>query len=156
MGGVQAQRALRRSLERLLRLSFHQNLLHRLPEAVHVYVPPEPLAVSNLPVQAKPEFAKMVGVARIKDPQAEKVLKFCQRLLKVAPKEELKEAKLEVTNGTALPVLNEEGKEKESADGESGLKRDRAMDAAEANGEPTQPETKCPRVEESAGTHEVA
>lgn len=88
---VQAQRLLRRLLERLQRLSFHQNLLHRLPEAVHVYVPPEPLAANNLPAQSKPEFARMLGFVRIKEPDEKKVIQYCHRLLKFKPKEEQKQ-----------------------------------------------------------------
>jgi len=82
---VQAQRFVRRVFERLQRLSFHQNLLHRLPEAVHVYVPCEPIAASSLPVQAKPEFQKMISLVRIKEPDYQQVLQYCRGLLKNDP-----------------------------------------------------------------------
>jgi len=85
---VQSQRFLRQALERLQRLSFHQNLRHRLPEAVQVYMPPEPLAASGLAVQAKPEFARMLGLVRVKDPDAKKALRYCHRLLRAEAKEE--------------------------------------------------------------------
>lgn len=85
---VQTQRFARRALERLMRLSFHQNLTHQLPKDVHVYVPPEPVPASGLPAQAKPEFPRMMGMVKIKEPDEKKVLKYCNRLLKLQPKEE--------------------------------------------------------------------
>jgi len=98
---VQAQRFLRRALERLQRLSFHQNLLHRLPEAVHVYVPPEPLPASNLPLQTKPEFERMLGLVRIREPDEMKVLRYCHWLLKLIPKSEHKEEGLSMIQAVA-------------------------------------------------------
>lgn len=106
---VQAQRFVRRTLERLQRLSFHQNLLHRLPEAVHVYVPPEPLPASGLPAQTKPEFQRMLGFARIKEPSEEKVLHYCRRLMKVQMKQEV--SKEEEPAHTALRPVTTEGEE---------------------------------------------
>jgi len=88
---VQTQRFMRRTLERLLRLSFHQNLVHRLPEAVRSYIPQEPSPAKSLPIQGKPEFTRMLGLARIKDPDEKLVLRYCQRLLKVQWKEEQKD-----------------------------------------------------------------
>jgi len=101
---AQAKRLARRALERLQRLSFHQNLLHRLPEAVHIYMPPEPLAASDLPVQKKPEFVRMVGLARIKEPDERTVFKYCKRLMKIETKQELCKEKDEARSGVALPV----------------------------------------------------
>lgn len=77
---VQAQRLVRRTLDRLQRLSFHQNLLHRLPETMHVYVPPEPLAPTTLPIQKTDEFRKMLGLVRIKEPDVQLVLDYCNGL----------------------------------------------------------------------------
>jgi len=75
-----AERLVRRTLDRLQRLSFHQNLLHRLPESVHVYVPPEPTPGTGLPVQKRPEYNKMLGLVKIKDADEDKVLALCETL----------------------------------------------------------------------------
>jgi len=77
---VQGQRFIRQALDRLQRLSFHQNLLHRLPEAMHVYVPPEPLPAAGLVIQQKEEFKHMLSLVRLKDPNAQDALGYCQRL----------------------------------------------------------------------------
>ncbi|CAE8669108.1 unnamed protein product, partial [Polarella glacialis] len=118
---VQGQRFIRRALERLQRLSFHQNLIHRLPEAVHVYVPPEPLAATGLPVQSKPEFTRMLGFIKIKDPSEAKVLRYCHRLLKMEPKAEKKEEEDTTTTGVAELVETtgeaSDGKRRKLADG---------------------------------------
>lgn len=80
-----ALRFVRRTLERLQRLSFHQNLLHRLPEALHVYVPPEPLAATGLAPQEKGEYVRMLSFAKIKDADPKKVIAYCEHLRKKAP-----------------------------------------------------------------------
>jgi len=77
----QVQRFLRRVFERLQRLSFHQNLLHRLPESVHAYVPPEPVPAKGMAAQSKPEYVRMLGFVKIKDPNQDRVLRYCERLL---------------------------------------------------------------------------
>jgi len=141
---VQAQRFLRRTLERLQRLSFHQNLLHRMPEALHVYVPPEPLPGSGLPVQAKPEFAKMLGLVKIKDPSEEPVLKYCRVLRHLEAKDEPAAA----SDAALVKPKKEEGAAED--DGEEGPRgKRRKLD--EEGGEQA---TKAP--EEAAGDAEAA
>lgn len=83
------QRFLRRTFERVMRLTFHDNLVTHLPQAMHRYIPENPLAASSaLPLQAKPQFAKMLGVLPIKDPSEQRVLDYCNHLLKLKAKEE--------------------------------------------------------------------
>eukprot|EP00928_Gymnodinium_smaydae_P003259 TRINITY_DN11171_c0_g1_i1.p1 TRINITY_DN11171_c0_g1~~TRINITY_DN11171_c0_g1_i1.p1 ORF type:complete len:888 (-),score=175.77 TRINITY_DN11171_c0_g1_i1:99-2387(-) len=116
----QAQRLIRRALERLQRLSFHTNLLHRLPDDVHIYVPPEPLPGTGLPVQEKPEFARMLKVAKIKEADDKKVFQFCLRLMRLEPtKAEGQETSSnEKKDGSAAPVEPGQGGEGEQgADG---------------------------------------
>jgi len=133
---VQSHRFLRRTFERLQRLSFHQNLLHRLPEAVHVHVPPEPLAANSLPVQAKPEFTRMLGLVRIKDADEKKVLKYCRRLQKLSPpKEEPKEEPAE-------PVAEAPAKDAEANADTAGEVGKRSREEAGPEGEGDDPEAK--------------
>lgn len=115
----QVQRFIRRVLERLQRLSFHQNLLHRLPEAIHAYIPPEPVPGSGVPDHLKQGYERMLKMVRIKDPQEEKILKFCHRLMGVQPKEEQKEegegdtADVTVVKDFAVVEQKEEAREAE-------------------------------------------
>jgi len=99
---VQSQRFIRRVFERLLRLSFHQNLLHRLPDSLHIYVPPEPVPNTALPVQNKPEFTRMQGFVRIKDPNEKRAVHYCRRLMRLQTKKEEKEGT--ISCDVALPV----------------------------------------------------
>jgi len=170
---VQTQRFLRRVLERLMRLSFHQNLMIQLPAAVHAYVPPEPVPASGLPVQAKPEFARMLGLVRIKEPDDQLVLKFCHRLLRLQPKQEQKEeetqaleaaepAKVSIDEDRGLDSsanVQEDEPEAEYGGEEENEKKDDEADAVIADkpgtgatkrppdgAEDTQPEAKRARV----------
>eukprot|EP00747_Dinoflagellata_sp_TGD_P070685 gnl/TRDRNA2_/TRDRNA2_156707_c1_seq1.p1 gnl/TRDRNA2_/TRDRNA2_156707_c1~~gnl/TRDRNA2_/TRDRNA2_156707_c1_seq1.p1 ORF type:complete len:883 (+),score=217.26 gnl/TRDRNA2_/TRDRNA2_156707_c1_seq1:60-2708(+) len=88
---LQTQRFIRRAFDRLQRLSFHENLLHKLPESVHVYVPPEPLPGRKLAVAAKPEFSRILPLIKIKEPDERTLLKYCNRLMKAQPKQEPKD-----------------------------------------------------------------
>uniref|UniRef100_A0A7S4W704 MIF4G domain-containing protein n=1 Tax=Alexandrium monilatum TaxID=311494 RepID=A0A7S4W704_9DINO len=149
---VPSQRFLRRAFERLQRLSFHQNLLHRLPEAVHVHVPPEPLAASSLPAQAKPEFTRILGFVRIKDPDVKKVLKYCRRLLKMSlPKEEPKQEDSSPANGAPAAPAEEGAKgsreEAPAAPAEEGAKRSR--EEGSGADESAAPEAKKQRTAEA-------
>eukprot|EP00927_Polykrikos_kofoidii_P064887 TRINITY_DN60704_c0_g1_i1.p1 TRINITY_DN60704_c0_g1~~TRINITY_DN60704_c0_g1_i1.p1 ORF type:complete len:963 (-),score=220.44 TRINITY_DN60704_c0_g1_i1:62-2572(-) len=105
---VLTQRLARRSLERLQRLSWHENLLHRLPESIHVYIPPEPVPMTDLPIQAKPEYDRMMTLVRIKDADEKNVRRYCDRLLKLETTKEEPDKGDEKpeadVSGVALPV----------------------------------------------------
>jgi len=82
-------RFLRCVLERLQRLSYHNNLVvkfDKLPE-IFKHIPPDPLPVDSLPAQTTPEFKRMTKFIRIKEPDERLVLKYCMRLMKLSKEE---------------------------------------------------------------------
>jgi len=85
---VSLQRFLRRALERLQRLSFHDNVLHKVPQAIHPYVPPDPGPSGKFDAKKDLEFGRMVGVVRIKDSDEKLVMKYCRRLMRLCAKDE--------------------------------------------------------------------
>ncbi|CAK9082309.1 unnamed protein product, partial [Durusdinium trenchii] len=78
---VQVLRFAQRALERLQRLSEHQNMMARLPQAMRIHAPPEPLPASGLQVVSKPQFGRLINLVRLKDSNAEKVLRYCKWLM---------------------------------------------------------------------------
>eukprot|EP00933_Yihiella_yeosuensis_P046191 TRINITY_DN41685_c0_g1_i1.p1 TRINITY_DN41685_c0_g1~~TRINITY_DN41685_c0_g1_i1.p1 ORF type:complete len:507 (-),score=118.17 TRINITY_DN41685_c0_g1_i1:76-1545(-) len=127
---VQGQRLVRRALDRLQRLSFHQNLISRLPEAIHVHIPPEPLPMTGLAVQAKPEFAQTCGMIKIKGPDADKLLRYANWLQHVAQEEESKGKEASSTGAEE----NKEGDDAktENAEGSDAKRRKLEDGSAEA------------------------
>lgn len=151
----QAKRFARRVLERLQRLSFHQNLLHRLPEAVHALIPPEPVPATGLPAHAKPEYTRMLSFVRIKDPDRATVLKYCEFLLQV--KEEIEVPIPAAENEDDIPEWADEedlaAKEEDDADKEDDAtgsgKRSKAVDSSKPQeGEPEKKRQKVDVKEE--------
>eukprot|EP00929_Paragymnodinium_shiwhaense_P111769 TRINITY_DN80058_c0_g1_i1.p1 TRINITY_DN80058_c0_g1~~TRINITY_DN80058_c0_g1_i1.p1 ORF type:complete len:873 (-),score=282.30 TRINITY_DN80058_c0_g1_i1:42-2660(-) len=122
-------RFIRRTLQRLQRLSFHQNLLHRLPEALHVFMPPEPLPARDLPCQAKPHFAKLMSLAKIKDPDEQGVINYCRRLMRPREASDVKmEAAAPVeppTNEQATAAEKQEKAQEKAADDTMATKKQR-------------------------------
>lgn len=80
-GSVSPQKArfLRRTLDKLQRISFHDNLKQRLPAAMQEYIPPEPKPLEDLDVPAD-EFDGLAQLVRIKDPQEDAVTDYLTRL----------------------------------------------------------------------------
>ena len=78
----QVQHFARRAMDCLQQLSEYQNMLSRLPQAMCTYAPPEPLPASGLPVVSKPQFGRFINLIRLKDANAEKVLRYCDWLMK--------------------------------------------------------------------------
>lgn len=146
---VQAQRLLRRSLERLQRLSFHQNLLHKLPEAIHVYVPPEPQALKSLPSQARPEFQELLTLVKIKDADANAVQEFCERLMRPEHKEDDKEATAAAAEEEPAAKRRrlEDGEEKTAATGGNTI----TSQEGAAGGKRKQPDGVKEEVKQEAG-----
>ncbi|CAE7451944.1 ncbp1, partial [Symbiodinium pilosum] len=78
----QAKRFAKQTLQKLQRLLEHQNLMHRLPEALHALAPLEPKPTSGLAVVSKPQFGRMINLVRLKDANPGKVLEFCRWLMR--------------------------------------------------------------------------
>jgi hypothetical protein len=80
-GSVSPQKArfLRRTLDKLQRISFHDNLKQRLPNALQEYVPEEPKPLEDFAVPAE-EFDGLAQFVRIKDPQEDAVTDYLTRL----------------------------------------------------------------------------
>eukprot|EP00438_Fugacium_kawagutii_P030364 Skav223247 [mRNA] locus=scaffold2231:483577:485202:+ [translate_table: standard] len=78
----QTQHFARRALDCLQQLSEYQTMLSRLPQAMCKYAPPEPLPAKGLPVVSKPQFGRLINLVRLKDANAEKVLRYCHWLMK--------------------------------------------------------------------------
>eukprot|EP00930_Biecheleria_cincta_P033634 TRINITY_DN23300_c0_g2_i5.p1 TRINITY_DN23300_c0_g2~~TRINITY_DN23300_c0_g2_i5.p1 ORF type:complete len:594 (-),score=149.99 TRINITY_DN23300_c0_g2_i5:84-1865(-) len=159
---VQGQRFIRRAMERLQRLSFHQNLIHRLPEAVHVYVPAEPVAASGLPVVSRPEFGRMIGFVRIKDANENKVMEYCNWLMHLQPKEEQSEqpsTAAKPSEGVAEVTVNDDDANEAAGGDETDAKRrklnDGSKDAASkqeaGKAEEAEPSVKQEEKEEGQG-----
>jgi len=110
------QRFIRNCFERLQRLSFHQNLVQKIPEALHSYIPPEP-STSQLAVVHMAEFEKMATFVRIKDPNDRLVLKYCQLLSRYQDQQK-EEAK------APAPAEAEAGEEPGAAEEEAKVNED--------------------------------
>ena len=90
-----------RALDCLQQLSEYQNMLARLPQAMRIHAPPEPLPTSGLPVVSKPQFGRLINLVRLKDANAEKVLRYCNWLMKLPDAEISNGSHKE--NGTGFP-----------------------------------------------------
>jgi len=77
----EVKRFARRTLQRLQRVMEHHNMMHRLPEALHVLAPLEPLPASGLAVVSKPQFGRLINLIRLKDSNPAKVLEYCRWLM---------------------------------------------------------------------------
>ncbi|CAE7493883.1 ncbp1 [Symbiodinium natans] len=84
----EAKRFAKMTFQKLQRLLEHHNMMHRLPEALHVLAPSEPKPASGLGVVSKPQFGRMINLVRLKDANPAKVFDFCQWLMKSTPKAE--------------------------------------------------------------------
>ena len=121
-----------RALDCLQQLSEYQNMLSRLPQAMCAYAPPEPLPASGLPVVSKPQFGRFINLIRLKDANAEKVLRYCDWLMKSVDKSNATSCHGNGTDATA--------EESAQGDGQPPSKRPKLSAEAEEFGEaPAEP-----------------
>lgn len=120
-----------RALDCLQQLSEYQNMLSRLPQSMCAYAPPEPLPATGLPVVSKPQFGRFINLIRLKDANAEKVLRYCDWLMKSV---DSSNATSGHGDGTDAPAESAQG------DGQPPSKRPKRSAEAEEFGEaPAEP-----------------
>lgn len=88
------RRFLERSFTRLMRLSFFDNLSHRLPARLHRYFPREPVPQDKFDAAPLAQFTELVQLVRIKDPQEDAVTDFLMKLLRNGAKTPTHQARL--------------------------------------------------------------
>jgi len=73
-------RYLRRTFERLVRLSFQENVHNNVPESLHVYVPPDCQPSLPTALQGKEEYQKFCSLIKIKEPDTAALVAYCEQL----------------------------------------------------------------------------